>query len=225
MLTKATTILFGADDETYVTRSEKMFSAINRSGRLVGAAATVVLLSAAAACGSSGDAAGGGSGDRGDTGALGRNLHTEVTVDITGAVTLKGKSDASMPSNNGVEYTSCDQYSGGEKDDEGRQYFVLPQMPSDSIGGKMVTIGAMIEDYKGAGTYERSTLTDAGSPPGMSFGGELYFTQSNTTSTLTTDGKGGGKWVFTDLSTQNADGTKGGGGPAISGSVTWTCAS
>jgi hypothetical protein len=97
-------------------------------------------------------------------------------------------------------------------------------MLTDSIVGKTVFVGAMIEDYKGAGTYEGSTLTDTGSPPGISFGAELYFTQSNTTSTVTTDGKGAGKWVFTDLSTQNADGTKGGGGPAVSGSVTWTCA-
>jgi hypothetical protein len=225
MLIKATSIVFGADDETHVTRSEKMFSATNRSCRLVGAAALAVLLSTTAACGSAGDAAGGGSGDRSSTGMSGQDLHTEVSVDVTGAVTLKGKSDAPMPTNNGVDYKSCDQYGGGEKDDEGRQYFVLPQMPIDSIGGKMVSVGAMIEDYKGAGTYESSTLTDAGSPPGIIFGGELYFTQSNTTSTVTTDGKGGGKWVFTDLSTQNADGTKGGGGPAISGSVTWTCAS
>lgn len=202
-----------------------MFSAINRSCWRVGAAATAVLLSSAAACGSAGDAAGGGSGDRGDTGMSVQNLHTEVTVDVTGAVTLKGKSNAPMPTNNGVDYKSCDQYGAGEKDDEGRQYFVLPQMPIDPIDGKTVTVGAMIEDYKGAGTYERNTLTDTGSPPGISFGGELYFTQSNTTSTVTTDGKGGGKWVFTDLSTQNADGTKGGGGPAVSGSVTWTCAS
>jgi len=199
-----------------------MFSAINQSCRLVGAAATAVLLLSAAACGSAGDAAGGSSGD---TGMSVQDLHTEVTVDITGVVTLKGKSNAPMPTNNGVDYKSCDQYGAGEKDDEGQQYFVLPQMLIDSIGGKTVSVGAMIKDYKGAGTYERSTLTDAGSPPGISFGGELYFTQSNTTSTVTTDGKGGGKWAFADLSTQNADGTKGGGGPAVSGSVTWTCAS
>jgi hypothetical protein len=202
-----------------------MFSAINRSCRLVGVAATAVLLSSAAACSSAGDAAGDGSGDRGDTSMSVQNLHTEVTVDVTGAVTLKGRSNAPMPTNNGVDYKSCDQYGSGEKDDEGRQYFVLPQMLIDSIGGKMVSVGAMIKDYKGAGTYERNTLTDTGSPPGISFGGELYFTQSNSTSTVSTDGKGGGKWVFTDLSTQNADGTKGGGGPAVSGNVTWTCAS
>ena len=202
-----------------------MFRGINRSCRLAGAAAVAVLLSATAACGAAGDVAAGGSGDDGDTGMSVQQLHTEVTVDVTGAVTLKGKSNAPMPTNNGVDYKSCDQYGGGEKDDEGRQYLVLPQMLIDKIGGRTVFVGAMIKDYKGAGTYERGTLTDTGSPPGISFGGELYFTQSNTTSTVTTDGKGGGEWVFTGLSTQNADGTKGGGGPAVSGRVSWTCVS
>ncbi|KUL39488.1 hypothetical protein [Actinoplanes awajinensis] len=202
-----------------------MFSGINRSGRLAGAAAMVVLVSATAACGSASEAADGGSGDVGDTGMSVGSVHTEVTVEVTGAVTLKGTSKAPMPTNNGVDYTSCDQYGAGEKDDEGRAYFVLPQMLTDTIDGKTVFVGAMIKDYRGAGTYERGTLTDTGSPPGVSFGGELYFTQSNTTSTVTTDGKGGGSWVFTDLSTQNADGTKGGGGPAVSGTVSWTCAS
>ena len=202
-----------------------MFSAINRSCRLTGIAATAVLLAATAACGGSdGDLLGGDSGDVGDTGMSVGNLHTEVTVDVTGAVTLKGTSKAPMATNNGVDYESCDQYGGGEKNDEGQQFFVLPQMLTDTIDGKTVFVGAMIKDYKGAGTYERGTLTDSGSPPGISFGGELYFTQSNTASTVTTDGKGGGRWDFTDLSTQNADGTKGGGGPAVSGSVTWTCA-
>ncbi|WP_221322900.1 hypothetical protein [Actinoplanes sp. L3-i22] len=184
-----------------------------------------VLLSATTACGSAGEAADGGSGDSGDTGMSVGSLHTEVTVEVSGAVTVKGKSNAPMPTNNGVDYRSCDQYGGGEKDSDGRPYLVLPQMLIDTIDGRTVFVGAMIKDYKGAGTYAKSSLTDSGSPPGISFGGELYFTQSNTTSSVTTDGKGGGKWVFTDLSTQNADGTKGGGGPAVSGSVTWTCAS
>jgi hypothetical protein len=162
-------------------------------------------------------------GGSGDTGMSVQSLHTEVTVDVTGAVTLKGRSSAPMPTNNGVDYTSCAQYAGGEKNDEGRQYYVLPQMLIDSIDGKTVFVGAMIKDYKGAGTYAKNTLTDTGSPPGIGFAGTLYFTQSNTTSTVTTDGKGGGRWDFTNLSTQNADGTKGGGGPAVSGSVTWAC--
>ena len=202
-----------------------MFSGINRSGRLAVFAAVAVLLSATAACGSADAAVDGGSGDSGDTGMTVGNLHIEVTVDVTGAVTMKGTSSAPMPTNNGVDFQSCDQYGGGEKNSEGRTYSVLPQMLIDSIDGKTVFVGAMIKDYKGAGTYEKSTLTDSGSPPGISFGGDLYFTQSNTTSTVTTDGKGNGKWVFTDLSTQNADGTKGGGGPAVSGNVSWTCVS
>jgi hypothetical protein len=198
---------------------------LNRVAAVIVAAG---LLSATAACGSgsetgsgTGSASGSGSGD---TGMTVGDLHTEVTVDVTGDVTLKGRSNAPMPTNNGVDYKSCEQYGGGEKNDEGRMYFVVPQMLIDKIDGRTVFVGAMIKDYKGAGSYDRGTLTDTGSPPGISFGGDLYFTQSNTTSTVTTDGKGGGKWEFTALSVQNPDGTKGGGGRQVSGSVTWTCA-
>ena len=191
-----------------------MFSGINRSCRamVVGA-----VLSLAAACG---DAA----GATGDSGMTVGDLHTEVTVDVTGAVTLKGSSKAPMPTNNGVDYKSCDQYGGGEADDEGVTYYVVPQMLTDPIDGKTVYVGAMVKNYHGAGTYERATLTDTGSPPGISFGGDLFYTQQATKSTVTTDGKGGGSWEFSGLSVKNPDGTEG-GGPAVSGTVTWSCRS
>ncbi|MBU2665988.1 hypothetical protein KOI35_20970 [Actinoplanes bogorensis] len=159
----------------------------------------------------------------GDTGMTVQDLHLSVSLDVSGAVTAKGTSNAPMATNNGVDYESCDEYGAGESNTDGVKYLVLPQMPIDNIGGRQVFIGAMIKNYHGAGTYEKATLTDTGSPPGISFAGTLYFTQSNTTSQITADGKGGGTWTFTDLSVQNADGTHGGGGDAVSGSVTWEC--
>jgi hypothetical protein len=195
-----------------------MFSGVNRSCRGLAAVLMAgVLTTTVAACG------GDGSTDAGDSGMTVGDLHTEVAVDVTGAVTLKGSSRAPMATNNGVDYQSCDQYGGGEQDDEGQKYFVLPQMPIDSIDGKRVYVGAMIKDYHGAGSYEKGTLTDTGSPPGVSFDGTLYYTQQDSTSQITTDGEGGGSWVFTGLSVKNPDGTEG-GGPQVSGSVTWSCA-
>jgi len=135
----------------------------------VAAALATGLLVMIAACGTESDA-----GSTEDTGGS-PQVHTVVNVDITGDAAVKGSSKAPMPTNNGVDYRSCDQ-----------------------------------------------TLTDTGSPPGVSVGGTLYYTQSGTTSTVTTDGKGGGSWVFTGLSVKNPDGTEG-GGPEVSGSVTWTC--
>jgi hypothetical protein len=198
-----------------------MFSGINRSCRGVAAVVLAGLLSTTAACGSDGGAD--SSGDNtGDSGNTVQDLHTEVAVDVTGAVTLKGSSKAPMSTNNGVDYKSCDQYGGGEQNDEGRKYFVLPQGLIDSIDGKRVFVGVMIKDYKGAGSYDRKTLTDTGSPPGIILGDTLYYTQRKTISKVTTDGKGGGSWEFTGLSVQNPDGTEG-GGPAVSGTVKWTC--
>jgi hypothetical protein len=185
----------------------------------VAALALATLVSLVAGCGS--DAADTeDAGTTGDSGMTVGDLHTEVTVDVTGAVTLEGTSNAPMATHNGVDYESCEQYGGGESNDDGVKYFVLPQMLIDSIDGKTVFVGAMVKNYKGAGKYDQDSLTDAGSPPGISFGGTLYFTQSNTTSEVTTDGKGGGSWTFTNVrnrhETARPDDT-------ISGTVTWTC--
>jgi len=198
-----------------------MFSGTDRSCRAIAAAAMAGLLGLTSACGGAGD--GEASADAGLAADGGGYLHTEVTVDVTGAVAVKGTSNAPMPSANGMNYTSCDQYANGETNDEGVKYFVVPQMLMDKIEDRTVFVGVMIKNYDGPGSYEKSTLVDSGSPPGIGFGGDepLYYTQRKTTSQVTTDADGGGRWEFTGLSVKNPNGVE--GGPEVSGTVTWTC--
>jgi hypothetical protein len=192
-----------------------MFSGTNRIRRAIAVVAMAGLLGLAAACG--------GNDDNEVSADGGGYLHTEVTVDLSGAVSVKGRSTAPVPSANGVNYTSCNQYGKGEANDEGVKYFVVPRMLMDKIENKTVFVGVMVKNYDGPGSYDKSTLVDTGSPPGISFDGDdgLYYTQRKTTSKVTADADGGGRWDFTGLSVKGTNGVE--GGPEVSGTITWTC--
>ncbi|GAA0539137.1 hypothetical protein GCM10010172_20400 [Paractinoplanes ferrugineus] len=178
------------------------------------------LLAMTAACGNDGTAAAGGGGAA-DTGPVAGSPVIEITVDVTGDVTVKGSTTALAATNNGVDYTSCEQYANGEDGSNGNKYFVLPKFLSGPISGKQVFVGAMVKGYHGPAGYRANQMTDAGSPPGVSFDGNLYFMGEDSGASVTVDGNGGGHWDFTSLSVQNADGTRTNG--KLAGSVTWTC--
>jgi hypothetical protein len=188
--------------------------------RPTAAVAALSLLAAVAACGGSG--ADSVSGD-GGSGGSGLGPVVSVSFEVTGEQQVSGKS-ASMPAvDNGISPQTCAQYAAGGKDeDDGETHFVLPQTMNDKVGGKQLFVGVIVKDYTGPGTYEKASLTDQGSPPGIIVDGTLYYTQGDTTSRVVVDGKAGGSWTFAGLSVKNPDGTEG-GGPALSGELTWTC--
>lgn len=179
------------------------------------------LVALTAACGgttkSSGDAGaladGGGGGGTGPTVA--------VTVDVSGAVTINGTAPAPPESSNGKTIKTCAEYGKGETGDDGTATFRLPQMLKQPVGGKQVQIFAVIRDYKGPGTYPIDQISDVAGDPGVGIDGKQYFVGDTATATATVDANGGGKWQFTNLSTQNSDNTQSPG--KLSGSVTWTC--
>jgi hypothetical protein len=177
------------------------------------------LLAAVAACSSSGAgavaAAGGGGSGLGPV--------VSVTFELTGEHQVSGTS-ASMPAvDNGISPQTCAEYAkGGTDPDDGETHFVLPQTMNDEVGGKQLFVGVTVQDYTGPGTYEKKSLTDQGSPPGISVDGTLYYTQGDTTSQVVVDDEAGGSWIFAGLSVKNPDGTEG-GGPTLSGKLTWTC--
>lgn len=200
-----------------------MFSGSNRSCRVMAAAA---LLALTAACGSAGSADAGsgdaGSADAGSVDAAGGGLGSKVTMtfDITGSVTVKGRSSSIPAVDNGVDPDDCAAYAeGGKKDDE--VHFVFPSFMHDRIDGKQLLVGAKIVEYTGPGAYPGDKITDAGSPPGIDVDGKLYFAQSGTRSEAVITADGGGTWTFTGLDVQNRDNTQ--GGSPISGRITWTC--
>jgi hypothetical protein len=186
--------------------------------RPTAAVAALSLLAAVAACGG-----GGGDSAAADGGGSGLGPVVSATFELTGEHQVSGKS-ASMPAvDNGVSPQTCAEYAkGGKDEDDGETHFVLPQTMNDKVGGKQLFVGVIVKDYTGPGTYEKKSLTDQGSPPGIIVDGTLYYTQGATASRVVVDDKAGGSWTFDGLSVKNPDGTEG-GGPTLSGKLTWTC--
>jgi hypothetical protein len=186
--------------------------------RLGGVAALVVLLAATTACGSDGPSDVGGNGGSGDTGSsLGPTL--TVKIEFAGEATVNGSSTALAPTNNGQDFKTCADYAKGGVDGD-KTYYVVPRDIKDPIDGQTVFVGAMVEDYTGPGTYGMDTLTDVGSPPGISVNGQLYLQQSNSSAQVVTDAAGGGTWTFTALSIRDSYGKFSQG---ITGKIGWTC--
>jgi hypothetical protein len=198
-------------------RTNRRAPALLAAGTLL---ALLPLLSLLAACGGTAAGSGAAAGGAADDGGYGSPM-TQVTVDVSGSVTVKGTSSALPATEHGVDYNTCAQYAKGEADDSGDKYFVLPQDLKQLVGGKQVLVGAMIEDYTGPSGYGGGKLTDSGTPAGLSFDGKLYFMGEGSKSTVSVTGDGGGKWEFTGLVVQNANNTQSGG--KLSGSVAWTC--
>lgn len=178
------------------------------------------LVALTTACSAATDSSGGADGAL-PGGGSGLGPTTKVTVDVSGAVTVNGSAPAPPMSATGKIINTCADYSKGDTDDEGKATFRLPQMLKQAVSGKQVQVYAMIDDYKGPGTYPIDKISDVAGDPGIGIDGKQYFISSHATATATVDANGGGKWQFTNLSIQNGNNTQSSG--KLSGSVTWTC--
>jgi hypothetical protein len=197
-----------------------VLSGTHRSCRTVVAALLACLVSLTAACGSSAsDGTSVGSADNGSD--LGGEPYVQIDLDITGDVTLKGAGKGGLRTNNGIDYDSCDTYGAGEDDGDGAKEMVYGQDLREPVDGKTILVGLKITNYHGAGTYQRKDLADVAGGAGIDLGDSLYSQEPGSTGTMTADGKGGGKWEFTGLSTTEPDGTT--GKHTIAGNVTFTC--
>ena len=188
----------------------------------VAAVAAVALLAVTAACGSSSGSGDTGSSDTGAAAGGGNGLGSKITMtfDITGSVTVKGRSSSLPAVDNGTDPDNCAAYAkGGKKDDE--VHFVFPSFMHDKVDGKQLLVGAKVVEYTGPGDYPGDKITDAGSPPGIDIDGKLYFAQSGTRSDAVITPDGGGTWTFTGLDVQNSNNTQ--GGSPIDGKISWTC--
>jgi hypothetical protein len=145
----------------------------------------------------------------------------QVTVDVTGDVTIKGTTTALPGTMAGIDYDSCAKYLAGEDHDNGEKYFVLPKELGNRIDNQMIFVGVQVKGYTGPGDYDGGKLTDVGGGPGIVIGAKTYTMENDEDGTVTVDGNGGGQWEFRNLSFQNPDSTT--VTDALSGTVTWTC--
>lgn len=196
--------------------------------RLVSVAALAgitTLTMALTGCG--GDAAasdGGGlaavAGDSGDGGSgLGPTL--AVTFDVSGEAELKGDTTATAPTDNGVSPQTCAAYAKGDTATSGKTHYVLPLFLNDDISGKHVLMNALVEDYKGPGTYDLEGMAGPGGDVDIEVDQRAYAHQPDTSKgQVEVDGNGGGTFTFTRLAFSDGNGQV---SPGISGKVSWTC--
>jgi hypothetical protein len=175
------------------------------------------LFAGIAACGATDDSEtdAGGSG----SGLVGPQL--TVTFALTGAISLSGKQNAAVPTDNGAFASSCADYAKGSKDKNGRVFYMAAGLLDGPVAGKKVTLEMWIKNYKGPGTYPKDQLAAPGSEPSIAVDNKIYGTWPDSTSSkAVTDGKGGGSWTFSKLATTGPGGKP---GAAVSGSVKWSC--
>jgi hypothetical protein len=178
---------------------------------------TAALVVGVAGCSSSSS---GGVDGGSDIGGAGLGPQVTVAFDISGAVSLKGKQNAAVPSNEGKPLADCAAYAKGSTDKNGRTFYTLAELLDGKVAGQDVSLQMWIKDYRGPGTYPKNKLVAQGQDAGVAVNNKTYVIHDSTSSTATTDGKGGGVWSFSKLAVTGPDGRP---GAAVSGSVKWTC--
>ena len=117
---------------------------------------------------------------------------------------------------------TCADYARGYSQD-GRTLFPLPSLISvdgGKVAGKNVAIDGFVSNYTGPGTYGRDHLAGSGSDGGILVDYRPYSVISETTSQVTVEASGNGRWTFTRLAFDDGTGNP---SPGINGTVTWTC--
>jgi hypothetical protein len=165
-----------------------------------------------------------GAGDdssKGDTGSAGLGPQLTVTFDLTGAISLSGKQNAAVPTDNGTFASSCADYAKGSTDKNGKTFYMAAGLLDGPVAGKKVTLEMWIKDYTGPGSYSKDRLAAPGSEPSIAVDSKIYGTWPDSTSSkAVTDGKGGGVWTFKKLAVTGPEGKP---GAAVSGTVKWAC--
>jgi hypothetical protein len=176
---------------------------------------TAALLLGTAACGTADESGAGAAG----SGGLGPQL--TVTLDLSGAISLSGRQNAAVPTDNGQFAASCADYAKGSTDKNGRTFYMIAGLLDGPVAGKEVTLDMWIKNYQGPGNYSKDRLAAPGNDPSVAVSGKVYSVWPDSTSSkATTDSKGGGVWSFTKLATTGPGGRP---GAAVSGTVKWTC--
>jgi hypothetical protein len=185
---------------------------------------TAMVLAGLAACGSAEEP---GVGAIYDTGPPGSEISDEVRaslgpvitvkVDITGADSVQGSTTALAQSGGRHYLKTCAEYAKGTAEKQ----FLTPGLLDESIGDQGLSFEVRVADYAGPGTYSKDRLVAPGMRPFIAIDESVYGKWSdNTGGEVTTDGKGGGSWTFSNLMDRREDALP---SDFVSGKVSWTC--
>ncbi len=162
--------------------------------------------------GSDGAGDGGSDGGGGGGGGCGSESGFCITVDITGATTVRGTAQT-------INLGACADYVKGESAGGG---FQLPGLLGEEIGGHEISAVNEIPEYAGPGTYEKDMLKSVAGVIDVSIDNTPYQPAADTTAQAVINADGSGSFTFTNLKEGeqgNSTTPKG----VISGSFTWTC--
>jgi hypothetical protein len=188
---------------------------------MAGATATAVLAGVAGCsaptAGSAPTAAGADTADAAvgssdGSGACGSESGFCITVDITGAVTVQGTTQA-------LNLGTCADFAKGEAPGGDLQ---LPGLLGDEIGGKKVSAYNEIREYAGPGTYEKDVIRSVAGVIDVSIDTTPYQLADETTAQAVINPDGSGSLTFANLK-EGEQGNPTTPKGMISGSYSWTC--
>jgi hypothetical protein len=146
------------------------------------------------------------------SGACGSESGFCITVDITGAVTVQGTTQA-------LNLGTCADFAKGESPGGDLQ---LPGLLGEEIGGKQVSAFNEIREYAGPGTYEKDVIRSVAGVIDVSIDTTPYQLADETRAQAVINADGSGSFTFADLK-EGEQGNPTTPKGMISGSFTWTC--
>jgi hypothetical protein len=146
------------------------------------------------------------------SGACGSESGFCITVDITGAVTVQGTTQA-------LNLGTCADFAKGEAPGGDLQ---LPGLLGDEIGGKKVSAYNEIREYAGPGTYEKDVIRSVAGVIDVSIDTTPYQLADETTAQAVINPDGSGSLTFANLK-EGEQGNPTTPKGMISGSYSWTC--
>src|SRR5579859_2132763 len=146
------------------------------------------------------------------------------TLSITGAVEVSGPYTLQLLNLGGIrpDYVSCAAFAQGQRTPTGGSGFRLPDPPmfGTTFGGHTVLAPVEVSPYPGPGSYARNAGVQLG--PGVVLDDTSYNEAAGPDYQVSVNADGSGTFTFTNLHAPSGTGDPY-SGPAISGSMSWTC--
>jgi len=161
---------------------------------------------------------------------LAQTLMQAGAITIQGSLSISGAVDASGPYTlqllnlGGIrpDLVSCAAFAQGQQTPDGGSGFRLPDPPTfgTTFGGHTVLVPVEVSPYAGPGSYARNAGVQLG--PGVVIDDTSYDEAAGQDYQVSVNADGSGTFTFTNLHAPSGAGVPY-SGPAISGSMSWTC--
>jgi hypothetical protein len=138
-----------------------------------------------------------------------------LDLTLTGAVEFAGALTDLTPS-----ALDCGAWAAGGQEFAGPEFFSAPALDQPPPDGPTFTLMAVVDGYRGPGSYDVSDLTALGSPMAIIVDGSMFEATDLTTGSVTVDADGAGSLTVTGLAAFDAPEPR---PPVLDVSLRWTC--